>query len=413
MPSTFTWLDYSEHERRKMFDVIDLFGEKTTRDELGLGSVRDAFADLLFPGTTTIQTTAKYFLFVPWMYMDLERLQVPSSRVAERARNFEIRLAKSLGDADGVIGKRAKDTLKRLPSSVYWQGLRVWGIRVYPKSQSEYHKSLDLHYARLKGREVMATDFDGEGVHSASHCNWHPNIVQPPEDFPNVATMELTHEEASYLRERIITHCGNSLLAHLLKYNVDVRDLPFAWDLKASLPEPLATPLGHGRNFSEAMHGAQLLYNLILADQSQNSDRINEYRDRMKGWWIQVETNRDRFAQWDLSQLWSIVNPVNSTNTATPRISHRAKTFIESWIRMVQHATFLSELSDGARARDLISDRERQIKKSLARTQNERARDLWNGAAGSEQLDLRWRTSRRHIMEILQSLEGITDASTK
>jgi len=83
MPSSFTWLDYSEHERRKMLDVIDLFGEKTTRDELGLGGVRDAFADLLFPGTTTIQTVAKYFLFVPWMYMNLERKQVPSSKVAE------------------------------------------------------------------------------------------------------------------------------------------------------------------------------------------------------------------------------------------------------------------------------------------------------------------------------------------
>ncbi len=162
MPSTFTWLDYSEHERRKMLDVIDLFGEKTTRDELGLGGVRDAFADMLFPGTTTIQTVAKYFLFVPWMYLDLERKQFPSSKVAERARKFEINLAKTLGDADGVIGKRAKDSLKRLPSSVYWQGLMAWGIRVYPKSQSEYHKSLDLHYARLKGRDATATDFDGE-----------------------------------------------------------------------------------------------------------------------------------------------------------------------------------------------------------------------------------------------------------
>ena len=66
-----------------MLDVIDLFGEKATRDELGLGGVRDAFADLLLPGTTTIQTVAKYFLFVPWMYMDLERKQVPSSKVAE------------------------------------------------------------------------------------------------------------------------------------------------------------------------------------------------------------------------------------------------------------------------------------------------------------------------------------------
>ncbi len=123
MPSTFTWLDYSEHERRKMLDFIELFGEKTTRDELGLGGVRDAFADLPFPGTTTIQPFAKYFLFVPWMFIELERRRVDSSKVAERARKFEIDLAKTLGAADGVIGKRTKDSLNRLPSSVYWHGL--------------------------------------------------------------------------------------------------------------------------------------------------------------------------------------------------------------------------------------------------------------------------------------------------
>ena len=29
-------------------EVIDLFGEDETRDELGLGTIRDGFADLLF-----------------------------------------------------------------------------------------------------------------------------------------------------------------------------------------------------------------------------------------------------------------------------------------------------------------------------------------------------------------------------
>jgi hypothetical protein len=95
MASSFTWLDYSEHDRRKMLDVIELFGERTTRDELGLGGVRDAFADLLFPGTSTIQTRAKYFLFVPWIYLILEDKDVPSSaiarRVQERCRTLQAR----------------------------------------------------------------------------------------------------------------------------------------------------------------------------------------------------------------------------------------------------------------------------------------------------------------------------------
>lgn len=75
--STFVWLDYSERERRKMLDLVDLFKEHDTRDELGIGSVRDAFSDMLFPGTSTIMTRARYFLLVPWTYQRLERQRVP------------------------------------------------------------------------------------------------------------------------------------------------------------------------------------------------------------------------------------------------------------------------------------------------------------------------------------------------
>jgi hypothetical protein len=46
MMSAFVWLDSSERDRRKMLDVVDLFREHDTRDELGVGSVRDAFADI-------------------------------------------------------------------------------------------------------------------------------------------------------------------------------------------------------------------------------------------------------------------------------------------------------------------------------------------------------------------------------
>ena len=74
--TSFTWLDYSEHERRQAMEIIDLFGEDETRDELGLGTIRDAFADLLFPGTSTIQTRARYFLFVPWVFLELEQKKI-------------------------------------------------------------------------------------------------------------------------------------------------------------------------------------------------------------------------------------------------------------------------------------------------------------------------------------------------
>lgn len=135
MTSSFTWLDYSEIERQKMLDILSALKEHETRDELGIGVIRDAFADMFFPGTSTIQTRARYFLFVPWMYRSLEEKKVPSSKIEKRARGEEVRLIRALldsDDTDGVIGKDAKENLKRLPSSIYWQGMDAWGIRLCP-----------------------------------------------------------------------------------------------------------------------------------------------------------------------------------------------------------------------------------------------------------------------------------------
>src|ERR1017187_2196566 len=66
--STFAWLDFSDRDRKRAMDVVDLFREDETRDELGIGVIRDAISDRLFPGTSTIQTRIRYFLFIPWLF---------------------------------------------------------------------------------------------------------------------------------------------------------------------------------------------------------------------------------------------------------------------------------------------------------------------------------------------------------
>ena len=107
MTSSLTWLDYSERDRRRAFDVIDLFRETSTVDELGLASVRNSFSDLFFHGTSTVQTRACYFLLVPWTFLRLERLGVPSSEAAEKARREELNLNRRLReetDKRGVFG---------------------------------------------------------------------------------------------------------------------------------------------------------------------------------------------------------------------------------------------------------------------------------------------------------------------
>jgi hypothetical protein len=73
MSSTLTWLDHDAAARDRSLRILALFREQETRDELGIGGIRDAIAEPLFPGTSTIQTRLRYMLFVPWIYQDLER----------------------------------------------------------------------------------------------------------------------------------------------------------------------------------------------------------------------------------------------------------------------------------------------------------------------------------------------------
>src|SRR5262249_5795460 len=149
----------------KMLDIVDLFKEHETVDELGIGSVRDTFADLFFPGTSTIMTRARYFLLVAWTYQRLERQRISSAQIAERARRAEtdlIDVIEPSDESDGNIGTLARNTLTRLPSNIYWQGLGIWGIRTFAGSQSQYHQSLDRHYVLRTRQGARLSERDSE-----------------------------------------------------------------------------------------------------------------------------------------------------------------------------------------------------------------------------------------------------------
>lgn len=256
MASTFAWLDTSERDRRRALDIIDAFRERETREELGLGSIRDGLADRLFPGTSTVQTRARYFLFVPWIYVDLEQRHVPSGRIAAAARAMEINLIAPLAveGAHGVIGIDARASLKRLPSSIYWQGLGSWGIRTFPGSQSQYHRSLDAHHRRA----ARTSRGDDAQLDARAPVNWHRGLPPVPDAFPERASMVLTPHERAYLRERIMLAHPRSLLAHLT--HVEPWDTtPFAWlhPEFSQLPARHQHELHHARCFSEMVHGAQ------------------------------------------------------------------------------------------------------------------------------------------------------------
>jgi len=89
MPSVLAWIDHDSKARERTLRILSLFQEKESRDELGLGSVRDSFADQLFPGTSTIQTRLRYMLFVPWIYHSLEEKRLPAESFRSRLTSWK------------------------------------------------------------------------------------------------------------------------------------------------------------------------------------------------------------------------------------------------------------------------------------------------------------------------------------
>lgn len=83
MASTVEWLDSRAEEQRISRELIALFTQQESRDELGIGQVRDALGDLLYPGTSVLLTRARFFLCVPWCYSHARRW-VPVGRGARQ-----------------------------------------------------------------------------------------------------------------------------------------------------------------------------------------------------------------------------------------------------------------------------------------------------------------------------------------
>jgi hypothetical protein len=403
----FIWLDYSEKDRRKMLDVVDLFKEHDTRDELGIGSVRDSFADQLFPGTSTIMTRAKYFLLVAWTYERLEKQRISSAQFPSRARRAEIDLIEVIAassDSEGNIGKYAKTTLKRLPSSVYWQGLHVWGIRSFGGAQAQYYRSLDQHYlhADRHSRRAHKRDLENDDLIDS---NWHAGLLPAPGKFPNECSLSLTADEAQYLRERIrLSRSAGSLLAELVAHRERCDPVDFIWwhPHLAELPAKLRQQIDHARNFSELMHGAPLLYNLILSEQERLEDRVADYRSRFADWARSINERSSILKTWKRSDFWE------HAKARKALIGEGTYDFVNAWWDYALGAN-PSELVDKPPVRSLITDRERRLKKDLARIGNPRARELWNGEAGSAQLEFRWQISQNLLSDIFDGL-GRTDA---
>jgi|SRR5271163_80895 len=397
--SIFAWLDHSEKQRRQMLEAIDLFREKDTRDEMGIAGIRDAFADLLFPGTGALQTRARYFLFVPWMYLQFEAAHVSSAEVMRKGRDFEIALINRLAESSdpaGTIGIQARSSLQRIPSSIYWNGLKLWRISQFSGSQAEYHLSFD----RQSVAAIRRND-DGELVGGVARA-WHDGLPPAPPSFPSQASFAMTGAEARYLKGRVLENHRPSLFAFMLDQDFVDADAEFAWAHLASqqLPNELQRQIEHARSFSEVIYGAAILYNLFLGElDPRRDDVIKNCEAMLEEWFALLSERLEALANWDREDFWKLL----SEQMKPPSIATRQ--FVEAWCRRVLRGNPATLRADED-AKRLIFNREAEIKGALARCNNRRSREMWRGDAGLSQVGFRWSNARALLRDISDGLVG-------
>lgn len=357
--SAFAWLDYSDGERRRMLEVIDLFREKGTVDEMGIGSIRDTFAERFFPAITTIQSRARYFLFVPWLYQILERDRIPSARAAAHARWLQGKLVDSLraggeGSSAGLIGIDAGANVQRPPSVTYWAGLRRLGILTFAGSTERYQTSLDSFYRGA----LRVTRSEGEELIERVQHNWNPSLPSAPDELLTATGFDLRFEDAEFLAEQIRHHAGESLLARCLSPAIRrVRSAKAVWDLGGleTLDEHLRQDIEDARRFALLIDGAVLTYNLMLAEAAElaglrSDDALTtQFRAELAPWSDEMVANQEVLRTWDRPAMGarSIARLVSSGCAADRRALSKIRSGSTSGPRSRRRAPALARSTSG------------------------------------------------------------------
>lgn len=387
------WIDFSKDERNKVLNVIHLLDEPGAVDELGIGAVRDAFADYFFPGTSTVQTRAKYFLIVPYVLMEAgagkygSDLNAILRKIDNEERACRDTLIKTSND--GVIGSLVpKSWVIRTPSNIYWNGIKKLGIFKEDLSVKEYvHQSIiqrSLKQAKAYGNrdkdaeENEKDDMDAGDITSIQFWslgdtyqrNWRDNL-----------TIELLPKEAAFLKTQIVMTQRDSLFAFILKNNIDLTKYDsfgaLSEDLRDSVDEDLRHMMELANDFNNLVSIITTRYNLIVSD--GKSERASE--------------------NWDLYSK----DLMHRSEVDLKAIFNRLS------IRNLKLRTFLLRVQEAIREENLETVDEIIIKREIALKGSKRAKTNRVGEfinqswIGIDRLDYRYTPAKRIIRDIMNA----------
>ena len=396
--SEMGWVDFSSEDRDRVRDVIKQLSEPGTLDELGIGALRDGFADLMFPGFSTIQTRAKYLITIPRIirdYLALKPAQQRRQSLQQYLEQQENQLARALTlqhlneGVTGIIGSTMKEgeSVARLPSSVYWVALRTWGIINTQASLNQFLRSVKPLESSL-GSTLPDEADDADGVSADSRVHLDRYDPQWIEDVH----ITLTESEAVFLSDKLQNGPINSLpsqfeLSGLLKEVLDEDLAGFAqlagWvAAKSNLAQRTRDTVKMAHSFSELIYGAHLRFNIVVARNNQREDLLDQYELLWCDWHKVPQAGPEQVSQW-----------LAATNIS---LRGRTGTFLMEWSEHIANSVSVVVLDALVEKQALGNKKERSILKK-------RLPDNYRWI-GMSRLDFRWAQVRTILRDIQEGL---------
>lgn len=419
MESSIGWIYFSKTHREKVGTILELLEPEGMIDELGVGTIRDAFADQMFPGISTIQTRAKYFFIVPyilWEYQKLKPAQRKNKDVTKFLYDREHEVMWDLVDKTldypdkkklGIIGitKKRRKRIVRRPSAIYWNGLTKFGfmnngglgVDAFLKSKV----NTTLGSESLISKRAIADDDQGDDISADSICSFGLKVGILDPGWQDDLNMDLNYDEADFLQNKIKEKGKGLLLAELLNddklYRLFLKSKNFkeivAQAIQLNIPDTLRNTLRLSHDFSEVMIGAHIAYNIWLQfSKYKNWGKILVLDDWSK-WLENLHIKMIDIQAFDMNDI------IHNMDMRIGKSS--AKNFTLKWWDLIRNQDCAIE-----ETKEIIFRQEHENKKYKARLQMQHLDDVFqNQWIGLRELDYRYRNAKRILNDIKEGLK--------
>jgi len=272
----------------------------------------------MFPGTSTLQRHAKYFVLLPHLYKEAIRHKYVSIKdVYKKIIDLEILLTKRLMEGSpNEVGITGSDMVERFgstsqkyvkydPTYIYLNGMKVFDIvktnslyQLIYKSSLKYEKRPNRYTSTEEGEsdDQISTAFSGFCISPLNNI-----------DLSKPISLELTNTEAYFLKNQIIKSNGSkdSLFAYIQKndYPMDRDFFKFYYD---DLPDTLKNQYLRAKDFSIFIQGLYIRYNYIFSE-SRPDGANPELLERFESY---IQENANVYTHQALDNITDLIVPL-------------------------------------------------------------------------------------------------------